>query len=155
MEKQEVEIKIRNENENIEQELWHWNPSVGFKEHLDNGKICAFGKYERNQWRNEQVFKVSNASSREKNDNKEVNSQLCCEIQTWAKFLNCKWLKIYVKVHMNLKLRFFDRRNTIAICKFHLGKYNMYMYNMWCKLSNIICVTAVKRISTAPQSWYM
>ena len=28
MEKQEVEIKIRNENKNIEQELWHWNPSI-------------------------------------------------------------------------------------------------------------------------------
>ena len=28
LEKQEVEIKIGNENKNIEQELWHWNPSI-------------------------------------------------------------------------------------------------------------------------------
>ena len=28
MEKQEDEIKIRNENKNIKQELWHWNPSI-------------------------------------------------------------------------------------------------------------------------------
>ena len=30
LEKQEVEIKIRNKNKNIKQELWHWNPSIGY-----------------------------------------------------------------------------------------------------------------------------
>ena len=28
LEKQEDEIKIRKKNKNIKQELWHWNPSI-------------------------------------------------------------------------------------------------------------------------------
>ena len=39
---------------------------------------------------NDEMSKFLNFQMRlaeKKNDNKEVNSQLCCEIQTWAKFL--------------------------------------------------------------------